>query len=148
MSREVGRRSSTFRHFDGDEFIRTTPGGLQLTNALNTVALMLDEVARGMTQSNVVLDVALPASFVERTRERFGSSVMLVSLRVEKEQWQRRDARRTDRGRLQGWNSSLTALQGSEALYDLVVDTTHMRPDACAKAIVSKAKTFWDKVRI
>ena len=148
VSGEVRRHSSTFRLFDGDQFIRNTPGSLQPTNALKTLSLMLDEVERWLMSSNVILDVTLPASFVERTRERFGSSVMFVSLRVEEDEWHRRDSHRTDRGRLRQWDASLTALQGPEDLYDLVIDTTHLTPHGCAERILSKAQDFWESVRL
>ena len=148
VSRAVQSRSSTFQYFDGDQFIRSTPQGLQLVNALRTFVRMLDEVEEGMAAGNVILDVTLPGSFVERTREQFGSRVMLVSLRIDEGEWRRRDSKRADRGRLKHWDASLTALQGPEHLYDVVIDTTHMSPDRCAETILSGAQGLWGGVRI
>jgi chloramphenicol 3-O-phosphotransferase len=77
---------------------------------------MLDEVRERMESSNVVLDASLPAAYVDRIRERFGSSVLLVGFRINEEEWRRRDTSRHDRGALEFWNAQLTALQGAEDL--------------------------------
>lgn len=148
VSQAVSERSSRFQYFDGDEFIRRTPKGLRLQGALEIFGRMLDELEAWMTSTNVILDASLPASYVERTRQRFERSVMLVSLRIEQKEWRRRDSRRADRGPLQQWDTALTALQGPENLYDLVVDTTHMTPDSCAETIVSRAQELWPDVRV
>lgn len=38
----------------------------------------------------------------------------------------------------------MTALGGSEELYDLVIDTTHTAPEACAERILDHARGVWD----
>ena len=155
VSRELIARTSTFRYFDGDAFIRAAPwtaNDLLPENlpafARRTLDRMMDEVEERMKSSNTLLDVTLPPDYVERSRERFARDALFVGLRIDEEEWRRRDSSRPDRPALQSWSGQLSALQGPEDLFDLVLDTTVMPPPKCAEAILVRAREAWDETSI
>ena len=150
VSRALESRSATFSYFDGDQFIRDHPPPLPLTAAgiAQTFASTLDALAERMASANVILDVTLPAAYVKRTKERFGASVMLVSLRVDEDEWRRRENQRPDRPPLEGWGTETSALQGPEELYDLAIDTTHKVTEAIVEEVLSEAQQFWDDLSV
>jgi chloramphenicol 3-O-phosphotransferase len=150
ISREIGSRSS-FRYFDGDGFLKAhppTPFDLLPANLPSYTQRirerMLNEIGNRLESENVVLDMILPAPYVERIRARFGDRALLALLTVEATEQQRREARRGgDTDPQRKWAASRTDLSGPDSLYDLVVDTTPSSPGNCAEQILSKARDRW-----
>jgi cytidylate kinase len=151
VSREIARRSS-FRYFDGDGFLKAhppTPVDLQPANlpsyTRRTLERMLNEIEDRLESDNVVLDMILPASYVERIRGRFGDQALFASLTVDAVEQERREVRRGEAGSQRKWAASRADLAGPNALYDLVVDTTRTSAGTCAEQILSAARDRWSR---
>jgi len=151
VSREVARCSS-FRYFDGDGFLKAHPPTLIDLLPMNlpaytqkTLERMLKEIEDRLQSENVVLDMILPASYLERIRERFGDRACFVSLSVDPSEQRRREAGRGGADPQRKWTASRADLGGPDSLYDLVIDTARTSPGSCAEQILSKAGDGLDK---
>jgi gluconate kinase len=148
VTREVRRRTSTFRVIDGDrEVRRMCPDPTRrLDEAQSLFQRLLGKIDEQSASHNVIVDMTLPESYVVAARERFGEA-LFVSLRVTEDDRQRREVGRRDRSPVM-WDAQKTALQGPKDLYDLVVGASRMEPRECALAILSKAARHWDGIQL
>lgn len=102
---------------------------------------VLDKVEELNEAADVVIEGSLPGSYVVEARERFGEGAFFVQLRLSETERQRRERSRRDRSPV-AWNEAMTALGGGDDLYDLVIDTTDVSPEDCARSILRAVGTL------
>lgn len=137
VARELAKRVSELRVVDGDAEIRRL--GKRKARPLSPSQMfekLLDLVEKARQTEDVVVDIPLPGSYVSKARERFPDA-LFVSLRItENERVAREKVRKRKRPLV--WNQEIANAQGSEDLFDLVIDATVNTPMECAQAILKQ----------
>ena len=147
VTKEVTKELSAFASISGDEVIRNLlPPEERISRRKEAFAAILDRVEAELAVRNIVVDASLPESHVEQVRARFGSESLFVLLRVDEEEWRRREHARRDRKPID-WNAQLLATvfsaAGADESYDLVIDTTETSPEAAAMLIKAAVLERW-----
>lgn len=135
VARELEKRVSELEVVDGDAEIRRW--GRRKARPLSPQQMfekLLDVVEKARRKGDVVIDVPLPGSYVAKARQRFPDA-FFVSLRITEEERVAREKIRKRKKPLV-WNEAIANAQGSEDLFDLVIDASHRTPAECAVAIL------------
>jgi hypothetical protein len=136
-ARELGRQVTELRIIHGDDEIRRW--GRKKARVLSPRQMfdkLLDLVDRASQNQDVVVEGTFPGSYIEEARSRFPNA-LFVSLRVaEADRLAREQARK--RKRPIAWNEEIAAQQGSEELFDLVIDASSNTPGECAEIILAE----------
>jgi chloramphenicol 3-O-phosphotransferase len=135
VARELAKRVSELRIVDGDAEIRRL--GKRRARPLGPLQMferLLEVVEKARQADDVVVDVPLPGSYVLKARQRFPDA-LFVSLRItEDERVAREKVRKRKRPLV--WNQEIADAQGSEDLFDLVIDATDKTPAQLAEVIL------------
>jgi chloramphenicol 3-O-phosphotransferase len=145
VSREIGRRSSTFRVVTGDQIIQQVPTQQRIAQAGQLFAVTLTTIEEWLKSSNVVVDGAWTQAQVEEAQDRFDAAGFYVILRIDETERQRRASTRRDRDRrlVYPWDPSWHDMPGPNSLYDLVVDAKIMSPSTSADTILRECTNRW-----
>jgi shikimate kinase len=142
-ARELGRQVTELRIIHGDDEIRRL--GRKKTRVLTPRQMfdkLLDLVERASQKQDVVVEGTFPGSYVEEARRRFPDG-FFVSLQItEVERLAREKARKRKRPLV--WNEHIAAQQGSEDLFDLVIDASVNAPAKCAELILEQFESEVD----
>jgi chloramphenicol 3-O-phosphotransferase len=124
----------------GDEVVRSLARAWSTTNAISLRDGLLNALDERLSSTDLIVDQALPATYVRHARSRFGSSARFVLLRLCERERERREDHRIDR-EARPWSSAMTALTGANDLYDLVLDTGGLSTGQCASAVEEWLRT-------
>lgn len=127
----------------GDDEIRALHSGGIETQRL--FAKLLDLVESRLLDTNLVIDMTLPESYVTQAKARFPKWALFVAIHIDERERRARELARRDRSPVK-WDSSLTALLGADELYDLVIDSSGSTPDESAAQVLSLIKDRWPHI--
>ncbi len=104
--------------------------------ALTTFRRLLKKIDGLSETGTVLVEGAMPRSYVKEAREALGERAFVVSLRVSETERARRERTRGDRPAVE-LPQLVLAQQGEPELFDLVLDTTRLSPQAVAEQIIA-----------
>jgi hypothetical protein len=144
LTRAFANETQTFEPISADQVIRDLQDRIKGSNEL--FAVLLNIVEGRAASTNLLVDAPLPQAYVETARARFGRRAMFVLLRLDQQEWRRRERTRGDRPPI-GWDDELLATvlaqAGDDSAYDLVIDSTQHSPAASARLVRATVQERW-----
>jgi chloramphenicol 3-O-phosphotransferase len=136
VARELGKRVSELKVIHGDELVRKWGRRRSFTPAFarEMFGRLLDRVDATSAESDVVVDMTIPASYLTDAITRFPDAVF-VSLRISESERRAREHKRK-RKRPFNWDDEIAATQAPEDAFALILNTDARSPAECAESIL------------
>lgn len=138
IAKELLRRVEGLKVIHGDDEIRKR-NRRRARSAHELFEAVLDKIEKVSRHQDVVVDMMLPASYLEEARKRF-SDAYFISLRISEQVRIAREEQRRRKEPLE-WNDVIAASQASEDAFDLVIDASASSAARCAEIILENFGT-------
>jgi chloramphenicol 3-O-phosphotransferase len=148
VAKLVERRTSTFHIVSSDELIREVPVHQRVSRAAELFGRLLTTADEQQEANNVIVDAALTERQIREAKECFTDKTLFVLLRVTESDRVRRERSRRDRRLANTFRKEWHEIVGSDALYDLVLDSSALNPAQCASRVIRTAQHAWGEVEL